>query len=200
MNRSRTVLRTALWAALAAAALAAPANVFAQSNPVTQRETAVAPEVNPPGDIPDDQVFITYKSPKGFSMKVPEGWARSDEANGVSFADKYDSVGLATMPASKAPTVASVKQNEVAKLKANGHAVDVKKVRTMKLPAGNAVAVDYLSNSSVNAVTGRKIRLENRRIYYFHGGTEAVLTLSAPAGADNVDQWKMMAESFRWNA
>ena len=30
-------------------------------------------EKNPPGDIPDNQVFITYQSPHGFSVKVPVG-------------------------------------------------------------------------------------------------------------------------------
>ena len=32
-------------------------------------EKAVAPEKNPPGDIPDTQVFIDYTSPEGFTLK-----------------------------------------------------------------------------------------------------------------------------------
>ncbi|WP_206454968.1 hypothetical protein [Aurantimonas marina] len=200
MTCNSGLVGTTLWAIVATTAVTAPANVFAQSSPVTQRETAVAPEINPPGDIPDDQVFITYKSPGGFSMQVPEGWSRSDAANGVSFADKYGRIVIDVTPAEQAPTAASIKQKEVVGLVASGHAVDVKDIRTMPLPAGEAVAVDYLSNSAVNPVTDRKIRLENRRIYYFRNGKKAVLTLSAPAGADNVDQWKMMAESFRWSS
>lgn len=200
MTRNSAFVRTALWTMIAATALVAPAKVFAQSSPATQRETAVAPEVNPPGDIPDDQVFITYKSASGFSMQVPEGWSRSDAADGVSFADKYGRIAIDVTKAPERPTSASVKQKEAADLVAGGHAVDVRDIRTMPLPAGEAVAVDYLSNSAVNPVTDRKIRLENRRIYFFKDGKEAVLTLSAPAGADNVDQWKMMAESFRWSS
>lgn len=192
----RSMLATVLTVGL----IAGPIVAFAQSKAVSQRETAVAPEINPPGDIPDDQVFIAYKSPEGFSMKVPEGWARSDTAAGAIFADKYGQIDLATSAVKKAPTEASIKSGEVATLKADGHAVDVKTVRTLKLPAGDTVAVDYLSNSEVNPVTGRKIRLENRRLYFVHGGKEVALTLSAPAGADNVDQWKMMAESFRWTS
>ena len=187
-------------AIMAVGLIAGPVSAFAQSKAVSQRETAVAPEINPPGDIPDDQVFITYKSPQGFSMKVPEGWARSDTATGAAFADKYGRIDMAKTAVKTVPIEASVKSGEVAALKADGHAVDVKTVRTMKLPAGKTVAVDYLSNSDVNPVTGRKIRLENRRLYFVHSGKEVALTLSAPAGADNVDQWEMMAESFRWTS
>ncbi|MGR3542957.1 MAG: hypothetical protein ACU0BE_01515 [Paracoccus sp. (in: a-proteobacteria)] len=156
------------------------------------------PETNPPGDIPDNQVFIDYTAPAGFSMQVPEGWSRSDTATGVSFADKYGTIDIATAKADKAPTPQSIQQREVPDLVAGGHAVEVTDVRAMTLPAGEAVALDYLSNSAINPVTNRRIRLENRRIYLFHAGQEAIVTFSAPAGADNVDAWKMMAESLRW--
>src|SRR5689334_2010130 len=37
-----------------------------------------ATEFNPPGDIPDNQVFVDYRVPgSGVHIKVPEGWARS---------------------------------------------------------------------------------------------------------------------------
>ena len=192
--------RCTFAAILVAGLIAGPVGAFAQPKAVSQRETAVAPEINPPGDIPDNQVFITYKSPKGFTMKVPEGWARSDTAAGAAFADKYGRIELSSTAVKKAPSEASIKSGEVAALKTDGHAVDVKKVQTMKLPAGKTVAVDYLSNSEVNPVTGRKIRLENRRLYFVQGGKQVALTLSAPAGADNVDQWTMMAKSFRWTS
>jgi hypothetical protein len=41
--------------------------------PAVAQELPVAPEKKPPGDIPDTQVFITFTSPLGFSLKVPEG-------------------------------------------------------------------------------------------------------------------------------
>jgi len=190
--------RSILAAGVAAIFLAIPAAGFAQTTSVAPRETAVAPETNPPGDIPDNQAFITYTSPAGFSMQIPEGWSRA-EANGiVSFVDKYGEIDITSATVTQAPTPASVQQTEVADLIATGHAIEVTNVRTMTLPAGDAVAVDYLSNSAVNAVTNRKIRLENRRIYLFRNGKEAIITMSAPAGADNVDAWEMMAASVRW--
>ena len=51
------------------------------------QEKAVAPEKNPPGDIPDCQVFITYTSPLGFSLTIPEGWSSKDRADGASIFD-----------------------------------------------------------------------------------------------------------------
>lgn len=195
MTQRRNIVLAILTASLATSFLS-PA--FAQSQTLNQRETAVAPEINPPGDIPDNQAFITYTSPQGFSIQVPEGWAQSSTQDGVSFVDKYGQIDILTITAGRAPTRASVTAREVAELKATGHAVEVKDVRTLKLPSGDTVAVDYNSNSAVNPVTNRKIRLENRRLYFFHNGKEAVVTLSAPAGADNVDAWKMMAESVRW--
>jgi hypothetical protein len=47
-------------------------------------------------------------------------------------------------------------------------------------------------------VTNKAIRLENERYFFWKGGKLATLTLSAPYGADNADQWLLMAKSFRW--
>src|SRR4051794_948243 len=45
-----------------------------------------APEVSPAGDIPDNQVFIDYSPPSaGYHVKVPEGWARSEQGGAVIF-------------------------------------------------------------------------------------------------------------------
>ena len=33
---------------------------------------------------------------------------------------------------------------------------------------------------------------------FYKNGKEAMLTMWAPLGADNVDQWNRMANSFRW--
>jgi hypothetical protein len=58
--------------------------------PVVQ--TPSAAEQSPPGDIPDNQVFVTYQSPLGFPMKVPEGWALRKTSQSVEFADKYNHI------------------------------------------------------------------------------------------------------------
>ena len=170
---------------------------FAPAFAAPAQETAVAPEKNPPGDIPDDQVFITYKSPLNFTIKVPEGWARTDRPDGVSFADKYGRVDVAVR-SGPAPTAASVRSGEAATLEQNGHAVKIGSIKDVTLPSGAAVRIVYTSNSEPNPVTNKQLRLENERTLVGHGGKIAVVTLSAPAGADNADQWKLMNESFRW--
>jgi hypothetical protein len=167
--------------------------------PALARETAVAPEKNPPGDIPDDQVFITYKSPTGFSLKVPEGWARKDNPEGVSFADKYGAIDVTVTSSSLPPTAASTRTSASSDLEKNGRAVKISSIKDVKLPAGPAVQIVYTSNSDRNPVTNKQIRLENERYLIAHAGKIATLTLSAPAGADNADQWKLMSDSFRWD-
>jgi hypothetical protein len=71
-------------------------------------------------------------------------------------------------------------------------------VQSVQLPIGPAVLITYTSNSDPNSVTGKQVRLENNRYLFFKNGKLATLTLSAPAGADNVDQWARIAHSFRW--
>ena len=164
----------------------------AQEQPITQ-------EVNPPGDIPDSQVFVTYASPAGFSIKVPEGWAMMERPDGARFTDKYDGVDISVASAASAPTPERVRKEEAVILAKSGRAVRISAVRQVSLPAGPAVLIVYTSNSEPNAVTEKQIRLENNRYLFYREGREAALSLSAPAGADNADQWQLMANSFRWN-
>ena len=77
--RSKMTLILLLAASVSAAL---PASVMAQQAPLPAAEQPLKPEKNPPGDIPDNQVFIDYSSPLGFALKVPEGWARQDLADG----------------------------------------------------------------------------------------------------------------------
>jgi len=164
-------------------------------------ETPVHPEKNPPGDIPDTQVFITYKSSAGmYSLKAPEGWARTESGTDVKFVDKFDGEQVAVTMTQKAPTLESVKTEQLAALEKNGRAVKVTKVESMKMPGGlTAIAVSYTSNSDPDPVTNKQIRLENVTYYYYMPGMLAALTLWAPLGADNVDQWKLISESFKWS-
>jgi hypothetical protein len=43
------------------------------------------------------------------------------------------------------------------------------------------------------------VREENEAFYFAKNGKLVLLQLSAPKGADNVDQWKLISSSFRWN-
>ena len=168
--------------------------------PITSTENAVAREVNPPGDIPDSQAFINYANTAGkYQLDVPEGWARTENGPSVSFVNKFDGVkvDVGVTPVAR-KNAATVRSDEAKALQAQGHAVTISAVNDVKLPAGDAVVIKYTSNSEPNAVTNKKVRLENETYLFFRNGQEAMLTLWAPQGADNVDQWQRMSKSFRW--
>lgn len=156
-------------------------------------------EKNPPGDIPDSQVFVTYKAPFGLLLKVPEGWARTERPIGVRFTDKFNIVDLALSASASAPTVAMVKTGDAANLSKTGRAVKITAIQDTKLHAGPAILVTYSSNSEPNPVTHKQLRLEHNRYLLYRHGKLAILDLSAPQGADNADQWRLMANSLRWN-
>ena len=178
-----------------AAALAVPLSSLAGVTWAVA-ETAIVPEKNPPGDIPDSQVFVGYAG-NGVALQVPEGWARSDIAGGAVFADKLDGVSV-VVAAGEAPTLASVKGGYVAQMKVAGRAVEVSAVTAVDLPGGKAILIVYGANSEPNAVTNKQVRQEANRYLFFQAGKVAVLDLYAPAGADNVDQWTLMSRSFQW--
>jgi hypothetical protein len=170
---------------------------------ISSTETAVAPEVNPPGDIPDSQAFVKFTNATGgYQLEVPEGWSQKaappEYSSDVTFVHNYDGVSVRIASAAAAPTAASVQANEVKQIQAHVHAVTVSKVSEVTLPAGKAVLIRYTSNSDPNVVTNKQVRLENVTYVFYRNGKEAMLTMWAPLGADNVDQWNRMANSYRW--
>ena len=64
--------------------------------------------------------------------------------------------------------------------------------------AGDAVLVKYQATSPPEQVTGKIVQLSAERYEFWRGGVEAIVTVSAPAGADNVDPWKTVTDSFGW--
>jgi hypothetical protein len=185
-----------------------PATIFAfaaltdsaqiAGTPAMATERPAAPEKNPPGDIPDTQVFVTYTSPLGFSLKVPEGWARTDRRDGANFSDKYNAVNITVASAASAPTATSAADHEAADLVKADRAVKIEAIRKIVLRSGPALLIVYTSNSEPNPVTNKPLRLESNRYLIYRGGKLAILDLSAPLGADNADQWKLMSDSFQW--
>ena len=159
-------------------------------------ETPLKPEVNPPGDIPDSQVFIVHTSPDGYSLKVPEGWAMETKGASTVFNDKYNTITTMLVDDPSAST-ALIKAGLVPKIEAEGRAAKLGKVRVIKVKVKEAVLAEYTANSEPNAVTGKQIRLEGERVFYPAGGHVLLLDLTAPQGADNVDQWKLITNSVR---
>ena len=157
-----------------------------------------APEPTVAGDIPDNQVFVPYTSADGrFTVTVPEGWARTADGTAVVFTDKFNSVRVEAVSRPRAPTATSVTTDEVPTLRSlPGFRAGV--VKSVHRTAGEVVLITYEMSSPPDPVTGKRITESVQRYDYWHDGTEAVLTLSGPKGADNVDPWRTVTDSFRW--
>ena len=167
------------------------------SSPAPQ---AHATEVNPPGDIPDNQIFVSYRPPgAAFTIKVPEGWARSSAGGSVTFTDKLNSITVASAAAGSKPTVASVRSSELPTVQQQGRNYRAGKVTAIHRLAGPVVLATYLQDSSPDPVTNKVVRDAVERYSFWSNGTEAVLTLSGPKGADNVDPWRIVSDSLKWH-
>jgi hypothetical protein len=183
----------AVAAALAAIGAAGCGQAAKSANPG-------APEVNPAGDIPDNQAYVRYAPPGGgFSVTVPEGWSRTAAGGAVTFTDKLNSVRLETAPAQAAPTVAAVRRTELPKLAASIKGFRPSAIGIVARKAGSAVRIAYLAAAAPNAVTGKAGQDAVERYVFFHKGRDVILTLSGPKGADNVDPWKIITDSVRWS-
>ncbi len=168
--------------------------------PTVSTESPVAIESNPPGDIPDNTAYVPYTSSGGgFKISVPEGWARSTTKTSVTFTDKLNTVIVSWQSATAAPTVATAKSTEIPALKAATRAFQLKSVSTASLPAGPTVLIEYQANSDPNPVTGKQYRLDVLRYELFKNGSEVAITLLSPVGADNVDPWRIITESYGWS-
>jgi hypothetical protein len=162
--------------------------------------SAPASESNPLGDIPDDQVFVPYSPPDGsFSVDVPEGWARTDAGDTVSFTDKLNTVIVQQLTGRPRPTPDSVRSEDLADITAHGRNVAPGSVEEVTLPAGPAIHATYSEDALPDPVTGRTVRDDVELFVFWKNGTEVLLTLRGPHGADNVDPWKTISTSFRWN-
>lgn len=160
-------------------------------------EQSVGPEKNPTGDIPDTQAFVKYSSSQGgYELEVPEGWARTTSGMNVTFTYKLDGLSVKVTNTIKPPRAQSIRTNEVKQLKRTGRAVVIKSIKDVKLTNGPTVRMVYESNSEPNPVTSKQVRMENDTYFYYKNGRLAELRLWAPVGADNVDQWNRISNSF----
>jgi len=162
--------------------------------------TAAQKEVNPAGDIPDSQAYVRYAPPGArFSVKVPEGWSRMQAGRAVTFTDKLNSIRLQSVPAGSAPSAAAARATEVPRLARAVPGLRDVRVSTVRRDAGSALRIAYLARARPDPVTGRAGTDAVERYTFFHAGRRAVLTLSGPQGADNVDPWRIVTGSLRWS-
>ncbi|MFF3462675.1 hypothetical protein [Streptomyces sp. NPDC002619] len=207
MNRTRLVLPVTgvVLASVAITACGGSTGSGGSGGPAGSSRTAPsspaapATESNPPGDIPDNQAYVAFApSGGGFSVKVPEGWARTGKGTVTSFTDKLNRVELAPVTAASAPTTGSVTAQTVPRLRRTVPNFAPGKVSVVARHAGQAVLLTYQGDSAPDPVTGKVVRDSFERYAFYRQGHEVDVTLSGPVNADNVDPWRIVTDSFTW--
>jgi hypothetical protein len=147
------------------------------------------------GDIPDNQQFLAYRSHRpAYSIKYPEGWARQGAPSNVTFADKDNQVHL-SFAAGAPPSVASAKS---ALASSEAPQLKIKSATTESIAGAPVIHIAYEEQGKADPVTGKRLPLMVDRYLYAKAGQVATLDESTPVGVDNVDAYRLIAQSFRW--
>ena len=155
-------------------------------------------EVVAPGDIPDNQVFVPYSPGSGtYTIRVPEGWARSEKADAVSFRDHFNSIFVRYAATGAEPSVESIRTSGLADV-ASDPTYRPGAVTKVTTGSGPAVLATFEVGSTANPVTGKKALLAVERYVYFRNGKQVTVTLAGAKGADNVDPWRIVSDSVRF--
>jgi hypothetical protein len=186
--------RRKLFSSLAIAAILARI----ASRRASAGESDIGSEISLLADIPDDQAFITFTSPAGFALKVPEGWALHDGGRETVFSDTYNRIALSAESASRPFDLAYATSTLAPEIEKMGRAVRITEIAEIKLKPGRTVKIAYDANSEPNEITNKHVRQENERFYFVRKRQLVMLNLTTPKGADNVDQWRLISSSFRW--
>jgi hypothetical protein len=168
----------------------------------TESSTPESPhptEFNPPGDIPDDAVFVDHTAPgSSVHFTVPEGWAKTTDHGVTTYTDKYNSISIEVRPSRRAPTVSSARRVDVRYLRRIVSNFEPGPIAEVTRQHGTAIHLAYLMDSAPNPVTGKVVRDAVERFEFWHADEEAILTLAGPQGADNVDPWQTVSDSLHW--
>ena len=149
---------------LSAAAVVATAAVFAGcgtsgtapsgSSTDSSAVTTAAPENNPAGDIPDNQVFVPFTPPGGvFTVSVPEGWARTTDGAATIFTDKANTVRIEAFALAAAPSTESVSVDELPIIASSTAGYRPGSVDVVARKAGQVMLISYQGTSSPIPVT-----------------------------------------------
>lgn len=181
---------------------ASPAPASGTKSPQTAASPQVSPaatEFNPPGDIPDNQIYVDYKAAgSAVHIKVPEGWSRSSSGGTTTFTDHYNSIAIEVVPSAKPPSVTTAERTDVPRLRKTVAAFAHGTISSIQRQHGTAVLMTYYLDSAPSPVTGKVVRDVAERYEFWQHGQEAILTLTGPKGADNVDPWRLVSDSLRW--
>jgi hypothetical protein len=149
------------------------------------------------GDIPDNQAFVTlHDAAAGYSMQYPEGWVQRGGASDVTLQDKNNLVHIVVRRGT-APNAAAAAQ-ALAREKRAIPSLRAGAPSSVTVAGRQAIKISYSTESAANPVTGKRVLLLVDRYVLPGAGRYAVADLGTPKGVDNVDAYRMMVGSFRW--
>jgi hypothetical protein len=149
------------------------------------------------GDIPDNQVFLSFHDRQaGYSMQYPEGWAQRGSGGDVTFQEKNNVIHI-LLSRGPVPSTASVTA-ELARERQSQPSLSYGAAATISIQGAPVVKVSYSTLSPPNPVTGKRVQLLVDRYVYAHAGKVAIADLGTAKGVDNVDAYKRIARSFKW--
>ncbi|MGJ4846643.1 hypothetical protein [Leifsonia sp. Le1] len=155
--------------------------------------------MNPSGDIPDNQAYVPFTPPAGlYTASVPEGWAQSSSGSATTFSDKLNSARFEQKSTPAAPSTATVTAEVVPALRFAHPGFTLTDVTPFARTGGSGVLVRYEADAPANAVTASTHRQAVEDYLFWKNGTQVDVSLTSPKGADNVDPWKKITDSFTW--
>ena len=149
------------------------------------------------GDIPDNAVFLTYAdATHAFSIDYVEGWQVTTTADGVEVRDKDSSETITIVPP-VTDVAAYVSGTDLPALQATPP-FRLEKQDTVKIHGKDVIHIVYHVPSPPDPVTGKQVPSTVDRYYVPGTNGLAIVSLSTPNGVDNVDAFRQMIESFKW--
>lgn len=177
---------------------AAPAASALPSNGPLSSPAADAGGGTSQGDIPDNAVFLTYRSSSpGFSIQYVEGWQVTTRPDGVVIRDKDSTETVVVVPL-PADLPRFVTGTDLPALRAQaGFGLETQ--NSVTVDSTTALHLRYHLPSPPDPVTGKQVPSTIDRYYLPGPKGLAIISLSTPDGVDNVDAFRQMIESFRWS-
>lgn len=184
-------------AALAVALVACGSSSSSSSNSTSSGGAAAEAQSAATGDIPDNQRFLRYHNGgAGYSIVYPEGWSRNGNDAQVGFRDKDNTVDV-SVTKGPPPTVQSV-EAQLAQEAKSDPTLKPGKAEAVTAGPNKAIHVTFSRQGQKNPVTGQSPTLMVDRYVLGDHGRVATVDEGTPVGVDNVDAYRMIIESFRW--
>ena len=156
---------------------------------------------NSPGDFAGEQAFVAYTAVDGsFTVEVPSGWSRTSAGDDVLFSMGLTSVAIARRSGFYHPTLEYVRRVELPRIANATKGFGTSQVRMVDRPAGQVVVITFQADSAPNPAIGTSIRqaVERYEFTKSESGRQVVLTLSTPAGSNDVAPARTITDSFMW--